>query len=232
MLALVLLALLFMAVFAWSPVQRVLAMAVLRRSVDGGEMNFDEYVGLKVPPAVVDKKITAILNWTFSKTHGYTGKSAVKVYHAAYGDIFRAPIQKIEVVDPRRINGNPGRVLPWFPQLNRFILSDSGNHLSEAEWTEICTGLRASERLEQLQIGGGNLTDAALAALANHPRLRVLTIDENHVTSGCGTTFSSMPRLKTLVIRQSQRGNCPPLTWPEKDSIVAALPGVDVVFRK
>src|SRR5204862_6364930 len=66
------------------------------------------------------------------------------------------------------ITGDLGATLWRFPQLRSFIYDDNEDPLpAEATWIRLCTWIRAMPKLDQIELGGGQLTDASISDRKN-----------------------------------------------------------------
>lgn len=97
--------------------------------------------------------------------------------HRGTFDVAFRPVSEFEIYYFADLRGDLGAELLRFSGLRRVTIIAS-DHVgpTESEWTLICTRLRTLPRLEELEIGGPDLTQLAIQPLSGHPRLRKLTI--------------------------------------------------------
>jgi hypothetical protein len=206
------------------------------------EINFDRSNGSDPPSRLtvfLDSAAVSFFDRILGKTHGYDGSQPVKtrnrdiVFHERFRALFRPPIEEVTVYDFKGLCGDLGAALARFPKLRRVELY-CGEELSgptEADWAQLCTRMQSFPHLEEVELGGAWMTDAAIAPLAGNPHLRKITISCGRLTAKCANTFASIPHLAELAIEdQSYGGN----TWPweedDKEAIRSALPAVSITF--
>ncbi|RBP46182.1 hypothetical protein DES53_102568 [Roseimicrobium gellanilyticum] len=126
-----------------------------------------------------------------------------------------------EFGDAMRQFSNATSVVVWF--------STKADKLTETDATQVCKVLRDMPSLEHLDLAGIQFTDAAIAPLANHPKLADLWLPARHVTRTSISTFSSMPSLRTLLL-MTGTGNTPPSD--ETLAITKALAGKVTVQQR
>ncbi len=153
------------------------------------------------------------------------------VYHERFKAFFRGPIEEINVYTFEAFHGDLGAAFARFPHLRRVTVTDNEHDLpTEAEWTKLCTRLRALPNLESIELGGGRLTDAAISPLAGHPHLRSLSITIGRHTEACTKTLANIPYLNTFHFGYQFFDVKDTLTPEERAAIIAALPGVSIKF--
>ena len=187
-------------------------------------------------PSFLDSGAKAWFDWQFANTYGYSRPQPVKtrnraiVYHERFRSLFRGPIEVIDIGYPEGFRGDElGAALARFPKLRRFCVMETDDPgPSEAEWTLLCRGLRALPQLEDIELGGAWLTDAAIAPLAGHPNLRDVTIQVGRLGPECTKTFATLPRLSRLLIGEQRYEGDTWLSPEEEKAMRAALPGVTV----
>jgi hypothetical protein len=81
--------------------------------------------------------------------------------------------------------------------------------------------LRSLPELEELDLGGGSLTDAAVSPLAGHSALRTVRVRVSRLTPECAKTFRTMPNLTAIYLNTTTD-----LTPADLAGWSAALPGV------
>lgn len=188
-------------------------------------------------PAFVDAAAKAWFDWRYAATFGYDGSQPVKtrnrglVYHERFRALFRGPIEEIHIGYPESFRGDLGAALARFPRLRRFsIIENEDSGPTEADWTLLCARLRTLPNLEEIELGGSWITDAAITPLSGHPTLRSITISEGRLTSECAKTFTAIPLLAALHFEgQRYTGD----TWlsPEAEKTLrASLPTVTVTL--
>jgi hypothetical protein len=122
-----------------------------------------------------------------------------------------------------------------FPDLR--IIGFYGGNIAEteADATKLCADLRAYPSLEEIYLVAEPITDAALAPLAGHPRLKLLYVDVDSetdirpppLTARSIDTFASMPALRELTIRSREY----PDRVADLEKLKARLPQVRVDWR-
>jgi len=199
------------------------------------EISFDQTDARprRLPP-FLDGWAEAWFDWRYADTYGYDGTQPVKtrnrgvVYHERFRCLFRGPIETINIGYPEKFRGDTlGAALARFPKLRFFAvveLEDTG--LAESEWTLLCMRLRVLPQLEEIELAGPTLTNAAVAPLAGHPNLRVVTILDGRLSPGCIETFSTMPKLTTLHIEGQRYDGDTWLTPDEEAMMRGRLPSV------
>jgi hypothetical protein len=111
----------------------------------------------------------------------------------------------------------------------------SADSITEADVTQLCTELRAYPSLEEISLSAALVTDAALAPLAGHPRLKWVWLNTRgthrspppQVTSRSADTFASMPALRAVTIEW--KGDLDYIR--ELERLQARLPQVRVDWR-
>jgi hypothetical protein len=199
------------------------------------EVNYGFYTGPEKPaclPAFIDSAAQGYCERVFAGTRGSDGtgmhpphtRNRDIVYQARFQAFFRGPIREISVYDFEGFDGDLGAALLRMSSLRRVELYSTEG--TESEWALVCTRLRALPHLEELEIGGRQLTDGAIAPLAGHPRLRRLIINEGPLTVASTRTFTSLPHLNYLVLGEIFTELSP----EEKAAMSAALPKVQITF--
>jgi hypothetical protein len=177
------------------------------------------------------------LQRVFDSTRGYDGSGpAVKfnrddIHLERFYGMFRNPIDFIGIYYPEHFRANElGAALARFPHLRKFeIVENEQLGPTEADWTSLCVHLRALPKLEEIELGGYNLTDAALAPLAGHPGLQRIMITFGDITPACTGTFTRIPHLRVISLG-TRYGDAMFFKQGERDAITQALPGVKLEF--
>jgi hypothetical protein len=153
------------------------------------------------------------------------------IYRERFRAFFRGPIQDVHIYDFEAFQGDLGAALARFPDLRRFTAwaVDSDIHPTEAEWTQLCTHLRALPNLEEVEIGGIQLTDRAIAPLAGHPQLRRLSIVAGRLSPSSAATFATLPRLIKLQLGEQAHEGDAWLSAAEQAAMTATLPHTEIV---
>lgn len=225
-----------LGVLLWRPIQQARNVAAVQNSVQRDwEIDFGSQSTPPAMPRSLDSAAESLLGNLFKKVHGYnTGMSSHTqnreyIYQERFRGLFRDPIEFIGIYYAEDITDDLGAALWRFPQLRRFIYDDNEDPLpAEATWIRLCTWIRAMPKLDQIELGGGQLTDAAIAPLAGHPGLRKISINYGHLSWRCVATFATMPNLKKLYIEPQITGDNVGFSYSEIDAIMTALPNVDV----
>jgi len=231
-----------LALVLWIPVQRVFDVAAVQNAVQRDwEISFGYPLrtGADKPewlPATVDDRAYDFLFEHFErKSPGEGGRSAQRenrnvIYWERFRVLFREPIREIHVYDFEAFRGDLGAALARFPHLRRVTVFTMEESPAESEWTLLCTRLRTLPELEEIEIGGYWLTDAAIAPLAGHPQLRSITIPYARLTVGSAPTFASMPRLSKLHFDEQVEEEDASLLHENQAAMSAALPAVRIDF--
>ncbi len=214
------------------PVQHVLSLAAIQNAVQRDwEISFGWSTGSDKPaflPAWLDEAADDFFTRILGYTHGDTNRDIV--YRERFRAFFRGPIEDAHIYDFEGFRGDLGAALTRLPRLRRVTAYSMREADSESEWTQLCTHLRTLPQLEELDIGGHQLTDRAVAPLAGAPQLRILRINCDPLTPSSARTFASMPRLMELRLESQKFAGS---AWPpeEEAAWTAALPKVHIVFQ-
>jgi hypothetical protein len=103
------------------------------------------------------------------------------------------------------------------------------SRVSESEVAAFCVGVRQLPYLEHLNLYGLRFTDAGLAPLAGHPRLRMMSLTNTWITGRSTAMLASLPRLTYLSIHPPKVGG---FTVDDHKELIAALPNVRVSLAK
>jgi len=154
------------------------------------------------------------------------------VYRERFRAMFRGPIREIRIFDPEGFRGDLGAALQRFPGLRLVEVRDLNMEIpAENEWELLCRRLRELPELETLHLEGHWITDAAIAPLSAHPRLRSLSITwgtGNGLTAASLKTFAAIPNLKELNIVAQNPVDGVWLTAGVEAELVAARPGIKI----
>jgi hypothetical protein len=223
----------------WRPVQQARNVAAVQNCLQRGwEVTF----GTEGCPASLPKFIDSAADDFFSRifvaTRGYDGSQPAPtrnrdiIYQERFRALFRDPIDEIHIYDPEAFRGDLGAALARFPRLRRASVFESESLPTEAEWTRLCMWLRSFPHLEEIELGGAWVTDAAIAPLAKHPQLHTISIAGGRLTAECTKTFASMPHLTRLHIEGQIPEDENWLSPDERKAMSAALPAVTIEFPK
>ena len=228
-----------LALLLWSPVQTAIDVAAVQNAVQRDwEISFGYSSGQGKPaglPASLDSAANSLFGRVFAGTKGYNGTQPTKtrnrdiVSHERFRALFRGQIRDIHIYYFEAFRGDLGAVLARFPELRRVtVFENEPNSPTESQWTLLASRLRALPRLEEIELGGAWVTDAAIAPLAGHPGLRVVTILDGRLSPECTKIFVTMPRLSKLHIEgQRYEGD----TWlapTDEKMLRTALPRVTI----
>ena len=214
-------------VFIYMAGERVAAIAAIQNSVERNyEMNFygpgmNSKHRPRFLPAFIDSHVSDWLDSRYEKTTGSTNLDLV--YDNRFISLFAGPIRGIFIMEPDHITGDLGAALLRLPSLQQLIIRADGDIPTEAEWTRLCTRLRLLPELEDLEIDGDSITDATIAKLAGHPRLRTIHFESSQLTPGSLKTLMSFPNLRDLTILTSSH-----FTPEDVKAFKAALPSVKI----
>jgi hypothetical protein len=222
------------------PVQRVRDLAAVQGAVQRDwEISFGYSKGPDKPaflPACLDSAAHDYIDRILGHTHGYDGSQPAKtrnrdiVYYDRFRSFFRGSIQDVHVYDFEEFHGDLGAALSRLRDLRRFTAwaEDSETLPTEAEWTLLCTHLRALPHLEEIEIGGWQITNRAIAPLAGHPRLRSLSIIAGRLSPSSTTTFATLPRLTKLHVGEQLHEGEAWFSAAQQAAITAALPHTEI----
>ena len=225
------------------PIKKVLAVAAVQNAVQcDWEVEFVDASGIpNRKPAMLPQWIDLIAEDLFSlmcvvpSDKIATQSPNTFNFPSVHLERFRAPfhdsIQEIRIRSFEAFSGDLGSEFARFPDLRRVIVEEPGGYLpTESEWTHLCARLRELPHLEEIELGGMWVTDAAIAPLAGHPNLRSIYIKYGRLTDGCTKTFASIPHLSKLKIGFQSDEEGETLSRQIKAAIRAALPAVEVEF--
>jgi hypothetical protein len=226
-LALVLVAFLTLAGLLWGPVEQARNVAAVQDSLKRGwEINF----GSHDRPSRLPEWLDELLRPLFYKIEP-SDMDRGSIYHERFHSAFRGPIEFIGIKYSMGFHGDElGAALARFSHLRRFaIIEDAEDVPTEADWTALCARLRSLTQLEQIELAGALLTDAAIAPLKGHPGLQRLNLSGSKVTPACLATLETVPHLSHLDLKYLSE---PSGTFSQKDqdAMRAALPGVEIEF--
>jgi hypothetical protein len=229
----------------WRPVQQMGAVAAVQDSVDRGwEISYGAAWRPESLPEYWDDKVGEWFYELFKDKHGYgsgtggpKGRNVDHIYHDRFRSLFRRPIEVIKIGYPEGFHGDDlGGALARFPKLRTFEVFENEEDVpKEADWIKLCARLLRLPELETIDLGGNQLTDRAIAELAGHPGLRVVSISNCRLTTACTETFATMPALKELYLDKGlpddpSKAEPWEFTQKDRDTVTAALPKVRVEF--
>jgi hypothetical protein len=224
----------------WVPVKTMIDVSAVQNAVQRDwEISFGYGNGTGKPAILsdeIDSAAESFLERIFANTRGYEAGTHVTktrnrdtVYHERFRALFRGSIEEIHIYYFEAFRGDLGAVLARFPKLRRLTVFENDPDLpTELEWTALCARFREFSNLEEVELGGDLLTDAAIAPLAGHPQLRSVTITCGRLTDGCAKTFASMPRLSKLHIEGQTYDGDIWVSEERKAAMRAALPSATV----
>jgi hypothetical protein len=233
-----------LALLLWVPIKTALDVAAVQNAVQRDwEISFWSPSAPSIKPAVLPASLNAEANDFFARifasTRGYDGSQPTKtrnrdiVARERFHALFRGSIQDVHIYYFEAFRGDLGAALARFPDLRRVTVIDNEQDLpTESEWTLLCTRLRTIPHLEEIEIGGAWVTDAAIAPLAGHPALHTLSISFGRLTASCATTFTSLPRLSKLNIGEQIHDGDDWLSPASQAAMSATLPQVSIDFPR
>lgn len=205
----------------WGPIQQARSVAAVQDSLESWHVTFQNEEPVEWMSYSVDRAAYRLIDRLGLRTPD----RGTEDYHERFRSLLRGPIENIEIYDPVRIRGDLGAALARFPRLRQLRMVDDGYDVTDADWTKLCRSLRQLPGLEELQLSSSNLTDAAIAPLAGHPRLRIFSFRIHRLTPSSLSTFASLPSLKSLYLGSE-------FDPKETQAFIAALPSVQVEFEK
>ncbi|RBP46212.1 hypothetical protein DES53_102598 [Roseimicrobium gellanilyticum] len=163
------------------------------------EIRFEKDGKPDAMPKFLDDKVQELLGHTENR---WGEQIPCVVFRERVRAMFRGRIDEIHIYYPEDIRGDLGAALLKFGELRKLVVFENEEHLpAEASYKLLCQRLRSSKNLEELELGGGQITSDALAPLAGHPKLRRLNISGSYrLTVDVLETFKTLPALATLEI--------------------------------
>jgi hypothetical protein len=118
--------------------------------------------------------------------------------------MFRGRIEEVHIYYPVDIRGDLGAALLHFGGLRKLTFFENEAHLpTEASYKLLCQRLRSAVNLEELELGGGQLTSNAVAPLEGHPKLSKLKISYScRLTADVLKTLKTLPSLTILEVKE------------------------------
>ena len=224
------------ALFLWSSIERVTAVAAVQDSLERAwEIDFNAGGCPASLPAPIDDRLYNFLVDRLPDKEGdvlerYLNRNVI--WHERLRALFRGPMRSIRIYEPDAFRGDLGGALARFPELERISVDGSvgENYPTEVDWTLLCTRLRSLTQLKEIELGGTWVTDAAIAPLAGHPRLRTISINIGRLTVDSVRTFRAIPRLTKLHIEGLSGDAKTALSAENQKAMSAALPKVTIEF--
>ena len=227
--------LLAIVLLCWAPIQRMLAVAALQNTLERAwDSSFNNGERPDLLPEWLETKVRSSLTERFSEPSAVTSSTPTYAYNRdvlfreRFRILFRGPIHTIEVWYPQAFRGDLGASLQAFPSLRRFKVYENDLLPTEDQWNTLCQRLRHLENLQQIELGGAQLTDAAISQLAHHPNLQTVAITYGALTPASAATFASLPRLTSLRLKDQGRNGLSP---EDQQKIREALPKVQIEFK-
>ncbi|MEZ5328553.1 MAG: hypothetical protein R3F19_26210, partial [Verrucomicrobiales bacterium] len=142
---------------------------------------------------------------------------------------FRGAIDEVEIYYPEAFDSRLGTSLAKLPHLRKLtIFENDPNSPSELDWTTLCAKLRTIKTLEELELGGDLLSDAAIAPLTGHPRLHTVTFSNGRLTSESLKILRSLPALRKLVVFDQLYSEDFWISPSTYGYLTSALPGIEI----
>jgi len=121
------------------------------------------------------------------------------VYGERVRGIFRGSIKEMGIYYHEGFSNELGTALLRFPELKRLAISETDPH--KGDYKLLCEDIRRLRNLEELELGGAQINDDAIGALAGHPKLEKLNVSYSvFLTPDVLLTLKSLPKLGTLEI--------------------------------
>lgn len=119
------------------------------------------------------------------------------IYGERVRAMFRGNVTEIQIYYHEGIRGDLGAALLRFPDLKKLTVFETDSHL--ADYKLLCQRIRQLPDLEEIELGGSQLTSDDIAPLAGHPKLRELIISNGGLlTTDVLDTLKDLPALKVL----------------------------------
>lgn len=239
-LAFSLVALAFIAILLWKPIKQARDVAAVQESLDRAwEITFESGSRPTRMPEFLDKAASEVTSWIFAETGGYNGSTPARgrnrddIHLERFRGLFRGPIEFVGIYYPEGFHGDElGAALARFEYLRRLAIFENEDSVpTEADWTTLCARLRTLPHLEEIELGGAQITDAALSRLAGHPGLRVVEISYSRVTPKVGAVFATMPHLLELRFGDHISAGDLEFTQEEQDAIATEMSGTKVKIK-
>lgn len=224
------------ALVLWSCIERVASVAAVQDSLERAwEIDFNTGGCPASLPASIDDRL---YNFLFDRLPDKEGDGRERylnrniIWHERLRALFRGPMRAISIYDPEAFRGDLGAALARFPELQRVSVdgSEGEKYPTEAEWMLLCTRLQSLPQLKEIVLGGTWVTDEAIAPLAHHPNLRIISINIGQLTVGSLKTFQTIPRLTKLHIEDLHGDAKPSLSPEDQKAMNTALPTVTIEF--
>jgi hypothetical protein len=150
------------------------------------------------------------------------------VYGERVRAMFRGSIAEIHIYYHEGIRGDLGTALLRFPQLKKLTVYE--NDSNPADYKLLCQRIRQLPDLEEVELGGQQITSDVLAELAGHPKLSKLNISlSGLLTTDVLETLKELPALKVFELGEIYGPDEKEWTSPALLArFRAALPGVAV----
>ena len=213
-LALIAVSIIALGLLAWTPIRRVMNMRALEQAAPAAFVEFSTVGESRHDYTEFEERII--------------DKIGMRTYRLWFG----GAIESIAINGATSLNGDVGGVLVRFPKLVSFSIN-MGDHATanEVDWTRLCQGLRSCPRLADLTIYDCEmLTDDALAQLADHPALEVLSVKNHGLTPAFVATLATMPALTSLFLSDNGSDKSRAFTeaqWKELCVALRELPDLE-----
>ena len=151
-------------------------------------------------PKILDDKVQGLLG---DKENRWGEQIPYVVYRERVRAMFRGRIEEVHIYYPVDIRGDLGAALLHFEGLRKLTFFENEEHLpTEASYKLLCQRLRSAMNLEELELGGGQLTSDVIAPLAGHPKLNRLKISYScRLTTDVLKTLKTLPALTILELK-------------------------------
>jgi hypothetical protein len=116
---------------------------------------------------------------------------------------FLGDITEIGIYYPEGFRGDLGAALLRFRELKKFTVYENEPYApTESDYKLLCQRLRELPALEEIELGGAQISSDALKPLAGHSMIRKLNLSySTRLTTDVLHTLKSLPALQTLEIR-------------------------------
>ncbi|WP_170156950.1 hypothetical protein [Roseimicrobium gellanilyticum] len=159
------------------------------------EISFGEPRPFGMPEALD----SAVQRYLVGKRETWKRYNPEIVYGERVRGIFRGSIREMGIYYHEGFRNDLGAALLRFPELKKLEIFENSSH--KGDYKLLCESLRRLRNLEELELGGPQINDDAIASLAGHSKLKKLNISYSEfLTPDVLRTLKSLPNLDTLEI--------------------------------
>ncbi|QIF02659.1 hypothetical protein [Roseimicrobium sp. ORNL1] len=183
------------AVAAWRYHRVAAVQDTLRRDY---EIAFGDGQRPFLMPEILDE---ALQKYLAGKSGTWKRYNSDIIYGERIRAILRGDIPEIHIYYHEGFRNELGAALLRFPELKKLTLHENSPH--SGDYKLLCESIRRLPKLEELELGGDQLSDDAIASLAGHPKLKKLNVSRSgFLTPDVLRTLKSLPKLNELHVEQ------------------------------